>query len=124
MCTEARTEGTIMVEAAKDEILLSVVFRHDQSRPIGKLQDQLKEQGYFDSFPPEGTSVVSWYVMMGLGQVVTLSVPASRLRDVNRAVEGTAWGAFRSEIYATYDFRPVARDQRNGKLSLAAPNPI
>jgi hypothetical protein len=47
-----------------------------------------------------------------------------RLREVNRAIEGTAWGAFRTEIYATYDFRAVAREQRQGNLTLAAPDDI
>jgi hypothetical protein len=61
--------------------------------------------------------VVSWYVMMGLGQVVTLRFPAERLREVNRAVEGTAWGAFHTEMYATYDFVKVAQEQRAGRPS-------
>jgi hypothetical protein len=34
-------------------------------------------------------------------------VPASRLRDVNLTLEKFAWGAFDTEFYATYDFRPV-----------------
>ena len=50
--------------------------------------------------------------MMGIGQVVTLRVPASRLRDVNRAIEQSAWGAYRTEFYPTYDFKPVAEEQR------------
>jgi hypothetical protein len=108
----------------EERVLLSVILRHDQSRTVNKLQEQLTEQGYFERFPPEGVEVVSWYVMMGLGQVVTLSVPASRLREVNRAIEGTAWGAFRTEIYATYDFRPVAKDQRQGKLAFAQPKEL
>ena len=104
---------------ASETMLLTIVLRHDQTRTVGKLQDQLREQNYFEKFPPAGTEVVSWYVMMGLGQVVTLRLPASMLRDVNRAIEGTAWGAFRTEIYATYDFRPVAAEQRDGRLTLA-----
>lgn len=104
---------------ASDLLLLTVVLRHDQTRVVGKLQEQMAEQDYFAKFPPEGVEVVSWYVMMGLGQVVTLKFPAHRLREVNRSIEGTAWGAFRTEIYATYDFRPVASDQRQGKLTLA-----
>lgn len=99
-----------------NRMLLSVLLRHDQSRPVGELSDQLRRQGYFEAFPPEGVEVVSWYVMMGLGQVVTLRFPAARLREVNRAIEGTAWGAFRTEIYATYDFHPVAIAQREKKL--------
>ena len=42
--------------------------------------------------------MVSWYVMMGIGQVVTLEVPASKLRDVNVALEKTAWKAFRTGV--------------------------
>jgi hypothetical protein len=45
--------------------------------------------------------------------VVTLRFPAERLREVNRAIERTAWGSFRTEFYPTYDFKPVwEADQR------------
>lgn len=106
-------------DSPSDLLLLTGVLRHDQSRIVEKLQEQLTQQDCFSKFPPEGVEVVSWYVMMGLGQVVTLRLPAHRLREVNRSIEGTAWGAFRTEIHATYDFRPVARDPREGRLSLA-----
>jgi hypothetical protein len=36
--------------------------------------------------------------MMGVGQVVTLRLPASRLREVNRILENTAWGSYRTEF--------------------------
>jgi hypothetical protein len=45
--------------------------------------------------------------MMGIGQVVTLRLPGHRLREVNLAIEKTAWGAFATEFYPTYDFRRV-----------------
>ena len=44
---------------------------------------------------------------MGIGQVVTLRLPASRLREVNRVLEDTAWGVYRTEFYPTYDFKPI-----------------
>ncbi len=44
---------------------------------------------------------------MGIGQVVTLRLPASRVREVNRVLEDTAWGAYRTEFYPTYDHRSV-----------------
>jgi hypothetical protein len=50
--------------------------------------------------------------MMGIGQVVTLRVPPDKLREVNLAVENGAWGAFQTEFYPTYDFRPVWEEQR------------
>jgi len=59
--------------------------------------------------------VVSWYVMMGIGQVVTLRFPAERLRDVNLALEQSAWGAFRTDFYPTYDYKPIAEAERKKK---------
>jgi hypothetical protein len=92
--------------------LLTIFLKHDQSRPLGKINEQLKEQGFFQAFPPPGVEVVSWYVMMGIGQVVTLRVPAERLREVNRSIENTAWGGYRTEFYPTYDFKAIAEQMR------------
>ena len=49
--------------------------------------------------------------MMGIGHVVTLSVPPARLRDVNLASEQTAWKAFRTEFYPTYDYAQIALER-------------
>jgi hypothetical protein len=87
--------------------LLTIFLKHDQSKPLDQINEQLRNQKYYETFPPDGIEVVSWYVMMGIGQVVTLRVPADRLREVNRAVERTAWGAYRTEFYPTYDLKPV-----------------
>jgi hypothetical protein len=92
---------------ADNAILLTVFLKHDQSRPLGELDAQLAKQGFYKAFPPPGVEVVSWYVVMGIGQVVTLRLPASRLREVNRVLEDTAWGAYRTEFYPTYDYRSV-----------------
>jgi hypothetical protein len=88
-------------------VLLTIFLRHDQSRPLGELNAQLARQGFYKAFPPPGVEVVSWYVEMGIGQVVTLRLPASRVREVNRVVEDTAWGAYRTEFYLTYDYKAV-----------------
>ena len=87
--------------------LLTVFLKHDQSKPLDQINEQLRNQKYYETFPPDGIEVVSWYVMMGIGQVVTLRVPGDRLREVNRAIERTAWGAYRTEFYPTYDLKPV-----------------
>jgi hypothetical protein len=92
---------------ADNAILLTVFLRHDQSRPLSELNAQLAKQGFYKAFPPPGVEVVSWYVMMGVGQVVTLRLPASRLREVNRIFEDTAWGAYHTEFYPTYDYKAV-----------------
>jgi hypothetical protein len=92
---------------ADNAVLLTIFLKHDQSRTLSELNAQLEKQGYYKAFPPAGTEVVSWYVMMGIGQVVTLRLPASRLREVNRVIENTAWGSYRTEFYPTYDYKAV-----------------
>lgn len=92
---------------ADNTVMLTVFFKHDQSRPLSELNAQLERQGFYKAFPPEGVEVVSWYVMMGIGQAVTLRLPASRLREVNRILENTAWGSYHTEFYPTYDYKPT-----------------
>jgi hypothetical protein len=99
-------------DSQQGTFLLTIFLKHDQSKPLEQINLQLKEQGFYKAFPPAGIEVVSWYVMMGIGQVVTLRVPAERLREVNRAIETTAWGGYRTEFYPTYDYKKVAEDQR------------
>lgn len=98
---------------ADNAVLLTVFFKHDQSRPLSELNAQLEKQGFYKAFPPPGVEVVSWYVMMGIGQVITLRLPAARLREVNRVIENTAWGSYRTEFYPTYDYKAVGMAQRD-----------
>jgi hypothetical protein len=88
-------------------VLLTVFLKHDQSRPLSELNAQLARQGFYKAFPPPGVEVVSWVVAMGIGQVIILRLPASRIREVNRVPEDTAWGAYRTEFYPTYDYKAV-----------------
>jgi hypothetical protein len=88
-------------------MMLTIFLKHDESRPLSELNAQLEKQGFYKAFPPPGVEVVSWYIMMGVGQVVTLRLPASRLREVNRILENTAWGTYRTEFYPTYDYKSV-----------------
>jgi hypothetical protein len=92
---------------ADNAVMLTIFLKHDQSRPLSELNAQLEKQGYYKAFPPAGSEVVSWDVMMGIGQVVTLRLPASRLREVNRILENTAWGSYRTEFYPTYDYKAI-----------------
>ena len=93
--------------AQQNAILLTIFLRHDESKTLDEINAHLKKTGWYDKFPPEGVEVVSWYVMMGVGQVVTLRVPPDKLREVNRVIEQSAWGGYRTEFYPTYDYKPV-----------------
>jgi hypothetical protein len=92
-------------------IMLTIFLKHDETRPLGELNAQLEKQGFYKAFPPPGVEVVSWNIVMGIGQVITLRLPASRLREVNRIFETTAWGAYHTEYYATYDYKAVGIGQ-------------
>lgn len=101
-------------ETPPGNVLLTIFFKHDQSKTLEQINAQLRSQGFYKAFPPAGTKVVSWYVMMGIGQVVTLQLPAEKLRDVNRAIEQTAWGGYRTEFYPTYDYKAIG-EEAHGK---------
>ena len=90
-----------------DKILLTIFLKHDQSQTLNEIQDKLAERAWWERFPPAGIEIVSWYVAMGVGQIVTLRLPASRLNEVNVEIERSAWGVFTTEFYPTYDFQPV-----------------
>jgi len=90
-----------------ETFLLTVFLRHDQTKNVDQINEITTKAGFHDNFPPKGIDVVSWYVMMGIGQVVTLRVPPARLREVNRTIETGAWGGYRTEFYPTYDYKPV-----------------
>lgn len=99
-----------------DDIMLTVFLKHDQSQALDEFQTKLDERGWWDNFPPDGVEVVSWNVVMGIGQIATLRMPPSKIQAVNVALEKYAWGVFRTETFATYDFMAVrerlARESR------------
>jgi hypothetical protein len=105
--TTAPPQAGAATATSDNAILLTIFLKHDQSRPLGELNAQLARQGFYKAFPPPGVEVVSWVVAMGIGQVVTLRLAASRIREVNRVLEDTAWGAYRTEFYPTYDYKAV-----------------
>src|SRR5512140_1399329 len=67
----------------KGMMMLTIFMKHDQSKTLDEINQQLRQTGFTEKFPPADAEVVSWYVMMGIGQVVTLRFPAEKLRDVN-----------------------------------------
>jgi hypothetical protein len=44
------------------------------------------------------------------------ALPASRLREVNRILENTAWGSYRTEFYPTCDTGDRHRGAREGAV--------
>lgn len=93
--------------SSDDTLMLTVFLRHDQSKHMEEIQDELEERDWWNGFPPEDCEIVSWVVAMGVGQIVTLRLPVSSLNKVNVELERRAWGVFSTDFYPTYDFMPV-----------------
>src|SRR5690349_19671307 len=113
----AAPQASTAQATADNAILLTIFLKHDQSRPLSELNAQLERQDFYKKFPPEGMEVVSWNIVMGIGQVIVLRLPATRLREVNRVLEDTAWGAYRTEFFPTYDYKAVGLGQHEKALA-------
>lgn len=102
-------------QTAADSVMITVFLKHQQDKSLKEINAKLDANKFHEMFPPKFARVVSWYVMMGIGQVVTLKFPASKLREVNLTLENGAWGAFDTSFYPTYDYMPVWKSQQNKK---------
>ena len=89
-------------------ILVTVILRHDQSKTLDEIMAHTKKTGFYRDFPPEGCELVSWVVAMSYGFIIQLRVESDSLRSLNRFMEQKAWGAFRYEVYPSYDFSAIA----------------
>ena len=88
--------------------MVTVILHHDQAKTLDEIMSHLKKTGFYRDFPPEGSELVSWVVAMSYGFVINLRVRPDGLRSLNRFMEQKAWGAFRYEVYPSYDFQPIA----------------
>ncbi|NRT10503.1 hypothetical protein [Flavobacterium sp. 14A] len=110
---------TVPTPKPDDKLLLTIFLKHDQSMNLNEIEKIRTDQGFYKNFPPEGVSVVNWYVVMGIGQMVVLELPASKLAAVNLAIERTAWKAFKTEIYPTYNLYPIVEPKLENKAKVA-----
>ena len=102
-------------DPASDSIMITVFLKHQQDKSLAEIQKKQEENKLWDMFPPKQARVVSWYVMMGIGQVVTLRITPKDLRTLNLSIEKGAWGAFSTEFYPTYDYIPVYKEMLENK---------
>jgi hypothetical protein len=112
----AQTAPEASAQLPKDYVLLTIFLKHDQSKPLDQINKELADRNWARDFPPPGVEVESWYIMMGIGQVVTLRVPPEKVREVNRILEQKAWGPYRTEFYLTYDYKASAKAEHEKAL--------
>ena len=95
------------IASDSERVMLTIFLKHTQHLTLDEMGANLRKNGFFKNFPPEGVEVRSWYQLMSFGHVVTLMVPPAMVREVNRALESGSYTTFKSEVYAGYDFWPV-----------------
>lgn len=107
--TPPSPDGPSMVAkpGVDDSVTVTIILKHQQDKNLPEIRRILEAQGFWELFPPADARVVSWTLAMGLGHIVTLKLTPSALRRLNLAVENGAWGAFDSEFYITYDYKPI-----------------
>ena len=91
-----------------DKVMLTVILHHDQSKTLDEIMAHAKKTGFYRDWPPEGVEPVSWTVAMSYGFIITVRVDADKVRNLNRYMESKAWGAWRYEVYPSYDFTAIA----------------
>ncbi len=94
--------------SAEPRVLLTVILQHDQSKTLDEIMAHLKKTGFYRDFPPDGTELVSWVVAMSFGFILQVSVDPAKIRNLNRFMEQKSWGAFRYQVYPSYDFKAIA----------------
>jgi hypothetical protein len=102
-------------DSTSDSIMITVFLKHQQDKSLAEIQKKQEENKLWEMFPPKQSRIISWYVMMGIGQVVTLRISGKDLRALNLSVEKGAWGAFSTEFYPTYDYVPVYKEMMEKK---------
>jgi len=102
-----KAKATVKKSPKAKMMMLTVFLKHDQSKTLKQIGALLKKNKFWQHFPPKGVKVLSWHITMGIGHVIVLRLPPRLLRKVNIVIEKRAWGAFRTEFYPTYDFKPV-----------------
>src|SRR3954468_12644618 len=85
-------------QQSPDSVMITIFLKHQKDKNLDSLQMIQRKNHFAELFSPKSARVVSWYVMMGVGQVVTVKIPASELRTLNLSIEKGAWGAFNTEF--------------------------
>jgi hypothetical protein len=94
----------------EDSVLVTVIFKHQQDKNLMEIRRKLEANGFWDIFPPKDSRVISWNIVMGLGQVVALKIPTAAVRNLNLSIQNGAWGAYDTEIFLSYDYMPIWSD--------------
>ncbi len=92
---------------ANDSVMVTAILRHLQENPVDSIQTRVMKQKFYQKLNRSHARIVSWNVVMGIGQIITLRFKPEHMREVNQVFESGAWGGFKTEFYPSYDFLPI-----------------
>src|SRR5205823_5891859 len=111
-----RARGVELAEERRQEEDVEVGEARDQEHghegePETRIRQALGRAGHRCSicYVPDALPLAQ-VVAMSFGFVINLKVEADKVRSVNRYMEQKAWGAFRYQVFPSYDFAPIAAD--------------
>ena len=102
----AQNQSTIPYKG-NDSVMVTVVLRHLQENPVDSIQARVMKQKFYQKLNKSHSRIVSWNVVMGIGQIITLRFKPEYTREVNQVFESGVWGGFKTEFYPSYDFLPI-----------------
>lgn len=102
----AQNQSTIPYKA-NDSVMVTTILRHLQENPVDSIQARVMKQKFYQKLNKSHARIVSWNVVMGIGQIITLRFKPEYTREVNQVFESGAWGGFKTEFYPSYDFLPI-----------------
>ena len=117
LLTTSAQAAEAIAQIDTDKVLITIILKHQQDKNLTELQAKMDENRFWQSFPPNDMEIASWYVAMGLGQVITLKVHPKDIRRLNLAVEKSAWGIFNTEFYPSYEFKGIAASIKAEKVA-------
>jgi hypothetical protein len=99
--------STTVTTAPADSVTVTIILKHQQDKNLAELRRILEAQGFWEMFPPKDARVISWTLAMGLGHIIVVKIPAGSVRELNLAIQNGAWGAYESQIFLSYDYKPI-----------------
>jgi hypothetical protein len=94
-------------QGTTDSIMVTVIFKHKSDKNLAEVRRILESQGFWDVFPPKDARVLSWTIAVGMGHIIIMKLPAEATRRLHVAVANGAWGAYNTEIFLSYDYKPI-----------------
>jgi len=110
---------TARAEETPETMLLTIFLKHDQTKNLEEIQSNLTKNRFYDTFPPAGTSVVEWNVVMGIGQILVLELPVAKLDEVKKKLIQTTANGFSTDTFVSENLYPQIVERLANRSKLA-----